>query len=1488
MTTLAGLAGVPGSADGTGSTARFNSPSLNAMDSTGNIYVGDSLNNTIRKVTPAGVVTTLAGLAGARGSADGTGSAARFNQPQGVALDSAGNVYVADYGNFTIRKVTPAGVVTTLAGLAGSPGSADGTGSAARFNYFVGIAVDSTGNIYISDYANFTIRKVTPAGVVTTLAGLAGSSGSTDGIGSAARFNCPYGLGIDSAGNLYVADEYNDTIREVTQSGVVTTLGGLAGNPGSTDGTGSAALFNYPIGVAVDSLGNIYIGDYYNNTLRKGIPNYGQPIIVDPPQDQSTFTGSNVTLTANIVGNAPLAYQWQQNGVNLPGQTNAALTLPNVQTNSAGSYTLTISNALGVATSSPAVLSVSYPYTFITLAGQPGVSGVADGPGSTARFNNPFFLALDGTGNLYVGDSGNNTIRIVTPAGVVTTLAGSPSIAGDTDGTGSAALFNGVCGVAVDSADNIYVADFNNNTIRKVTPAGVVTTFAGGFDGPRGVAVDSTGNVYVADQYGDTIRKVTPAGVMTTLAGSAGAPGSADGTGSAAQFHTPFGLSMDSMGNIYVADYSNDTIREVTPLGVVTTLAGLAGSHGGTDGLGSAARFYNPSDVALDSTGNLYVADNFNNTIRKITPAGVVTTVAGQAGIAGNADGTGSTAQFDLPTGIAVDSAGNLYVADYRNNTIRKGIPNYGQPIIVGQPQSQTLFNGNNTTLTANVIGPAPLSYQWQFNGVNLAGQTNATLSFSNPTAAQAGAYNLVITNLAGSTTSATATLTFGGTLVSAANLNSTWTAAASPYFVGANFVANDLVIQPGVSVLFNGPYSLTVTGLLQAVGASNSPITFAGAGGGNWQGLRFVSANTNSTLAWCVVEGSAGGGIRFTNTPFTLTSCLIVSNTGVSGGGIYSDSPLLLQNCGLLNNAATYAQQGNSYSVQGGGLFSLGGGVTLQSCLVSNNTAIMSDAGVTNETSTGGGLDVESGLLTLLDTTVISNQVVGAGQSSTEVGGGVYLNNVAATLSASGSVFAGNRAPGGFGGALALGSGGLTACVLSGNQATFGGALWIGGSAGTMATNCILAGNAAALGGAVYSSVNIAAGDFENCTVAQNSPDAFNAFTGLIHDSIVYSNGNEIVAGTAAPFVSYCDVRGGYTGPGTNNLNVDPQFADTLSFQLAESSPMIDAGDPAPQFDDAAFPPSQGSDADDLGAYGGPGAAQWPAFNASMPVVLVNGQPAAPFQVFTFPASNPPVISFTNGYAGGFFEYTLDGSNPLDYSTYTGFPLVLTNSANVRLVAYSPDIIPYSIAAPVTVNVLPGYNLAAGAAGGGGVTPAGGLYLSNSVVALTATNLPGWTFLNWTGDASGTNNPVSVVVNGSKNVQAVFGTALTMAVAGNGMVQTNPVQALYPYGSTVQLLAVPNNGSSFFRLWGGAAAGGAQPLELCGDQCEPQLHRAVWRPAGRQLHPQPVGQRPGHRQPDPAGRLLSHRFRGHRDGRTGRGPPCLPGGAAAPAPTPR
>ena len=322
--TIAGKAGSPGSADGTNGAARFGQSSAGglgqlAIDGDGNVFVADYINHTIRKIMPDGtnwVTTTIAGLAGQAGSADGTNSAARFNFPNGAALDSAGNLYVLD-GNHIVRRLTPEGtnwVTTTIAGLAGHLGIADGTNSSARFNFADGnewVVVDSGGNVYLTDCSSHTIRKLTPEGtnwVTTTIAGKAGAIGSANGTNGAARFNLPSGLAMDSAGNLYVADDHNHTIRKLTPAGtnwVTTTIGGLAGTPGTSNGTNSAARFNAPGGVAVDGHGNLYVGDMSNDAIRMGVPL--------PVFQSVTHTNNRIELTWSAAPGQTFQLQYKSN-----------------------------------------------------------------------------------------------------------------------------------------------------------------------------------------------------------------------------------------------------------------------------------------------------------------------------------------------------------------------------------------------------------------------------------------------------------------------------------------------------------------------------------------------------------------------------------------------------------------------------------------------------------------------------------------------------------------------------------------------------------------------------------------------------------------------------------------------------------------------------------------------------------------------------------------------------------------------------------------------------------------------------------------------------------------------------------------------------------------------------------------------------------------------------------------------------------------------
>jgi sugar lactone lactonase YvrE len=587
----------------------------------------------------------LAGLLSGKGYQDGSGSTARFNLPTGVAVGPTGDIYVADQVNNRIRRITPAGVVSTLV--------TGGTTSLPSF-FPTEVAVDATGNIYVLDQNNHMIWKVSSSGTVTPFAGSPESADAKDGTGTDAHLVVPTAIAIDKNGNLFVGDPIYNKIRKITPGAVVTTLVPAYG------------FLVTPRGLAVDANGNLF-----------------------------------------VAGPAASGGNWIQK--------------------------LTPAGELSL------------------FAGGP--SGLADGPGTNAQFSVLAGLAMDGDGNMYVADAGNNAIRKIAPSGDVTTVAGSgPS--GSANGQGAAARFYSPVSVAVGPSGNIYVADKWNDAIRAVTPGGAVTTLAGmplesvsadgsngaetrfnGFLNPSGVAPDGLGNLYVAD--GNAIRKVnTSSGAATTVAsvymphammvsknrqvlyftlpqayavyvmslspsglGSVsnfvgGMWGSDDGTGSAAKFAGPQGLAMDDSGYIYVADSGNGTIRKILPTAKVTTLAGTAGQLGSDDGTGPAARFTFPESVAADRLGNVYVADSMNDTVRKITPAGVVTTL---------------TRAVKRPVGVATDGQDNVYVADTGNNAIRKITPSGELSTVVGvaSPYSRGNFPG---PLPASLFEPRGLA----------------------------------------------------------------------------------------------------------------------------------------------------------------------------------------------------------------------------------------------------------------------------------------------------------------------------------------------------------------------------------------------------------------------------------------------------------------------------------------------------------------------------------------------------------------------------------------------------------------------------------------------------------------------------------------------------------------------------------------------------------------------------------------------------------
>lgn len=599
LAAFVGRIGGNGLRDGTGSEARFLFPRAVAVDGSGALYVLDE--NRVRRITPEGIVTTLAGDRSG-GDSDGTGAAARFDAPSGIAIDASGTLVVADTFNHTVRKVTPDGVVTTFVGTADVPGAADGYRPTGVFNFPYGIATGPAADIYVADSENHTIRRIDHDGNVSTIAGVALTSGMADGAGITARFSRPLGLAVDGSGNVYVADTSNHTIRKISASGDVTTLAGVAGSLGFADGAGAAARFTFPTSIELAPDGKLYVTDFGNKLIR-------------------TVTANGVVAT---VAGDPL-------GGDADGRGRSALF------RSPYDVAVAADGAVYVADTVNYTIRKLAGDVVATFAGAPLIrAGNIDGPAAVARLTYPYGVAAGLDGTLFITGGGLGTpIRKISPSGVVTTIAGSYDERGSADGPGATARFNAASALALGPNGALYVADTENHTVRAVTPDGVVSTVAGAagqkglvngpaadarFDEPAGVAVDAVGNVFVGDRGNHVIRKIAPDGTVSTFAGGV--------------FNGPSGLAFDSSGHLYVADQWAAAVFVVAPNGSVSKLAG-EGTHGFADGVGVAARFSNPTGLALDSTNNVYVADMGNGRIRKVSPAGVVTTIAGEGYQAG-------------------------------------------------------------------------------------------------------------------------------------------------------------------------------------------------------------------------------------------------------------------------------------------------------------------------------------------------------------------------------------------------------------------------------------------------------------------------------------------------------------------------------------------------------------------------------------------------------------------------------------------------------------------------------------------------------------------------------------------------------------------------------------------------------------------------------------------------------------------------------------
>jgi uncharacterized repeat protein (TIGR01451 family) len=743
ITTVAGngMQGYSGD-EGFATAAELSWTSGVAVDGSGNLYIADQYNNAVRKVSPAGIITTVAGNGTQGFSGDaGRATSAELNLPCGVAVDGAGNLYIADQGNNRIRKVSAAGIITTVAGN----GTAGYTGdniaaSSAELNNPTAVAVDAAGNVYIADDFNERIREVSTQGVISTVAGTGAKGYSGDGLAAtAAQLNGPVGIAVDGLGNLYIADLGNDRIREVSLTGTIATIAGNGTGGYSGDGVPATdAELYWPWGVALDATGDVYIADTNNQRVRLLRPSIATGLSISTPSPLPTAT-VGVPYSLMLIASGGVApYTWLQTSGALPGGLtlssagplygtptaagsytftlcvsdsaggilNQAYSLTvgaastaqlSVTSAHAGSftqgqagatYTLTVSNATGApATSGAVTVTETVPggLTLVSMAGlgwtcsgaacarSDALAGGATYPAITATVNVASGATSPEVNQVSVSGGGSPTatgadlsIILVSPVTyTISTIAGNGTfgVTGDGGQAADAEIANPQ-GVALDGAGNLYIAA-DGAAVREVTPQGVISSLTVMSSGT--LAMDAAGNLYIPDSTGNVVRQVSPAGTVTIVAGNGMQGSSGDnGPATSAELWWPSAAAVDAAGNLYILDSGNQVVRKVSG-GIITTVAGNGTpGYAGDGGPAIDAEFNEPVGLAVDASGNLYIADYANQRIRMVSlRTGAITTVAGNGSWGYSGDG-GPAAEAELynPQAVAVDAAGNLYIAD--------------------------------------------------------------------------------------------------------------------------------------------------------------------------------------------------------------------------------------------------------------------------------------------------------------------------------------------------------------------------------------------------------------------------------------------------------------------------------------------------------------------------------------------------------------------------------------------------------------------------------------------------------------------------------------------------------------------------------------------------------------------------------------------------------------------------------------------------------
>jgi uncharacterized protein (TIGR03437 family) len=628
-------------------------------------------------------------VAGSANPGDGGPAAASLlSQPEGIALDGRGNIYIADANDHRIRKIGADGTIQTIAGTGEAGFNGDGgPAEAAQLNAPYGLCIDRNGNLFVADLGNFRVRKISVEGRITTVAGGGSITPGGDGDGGSAtnaKLSGPRNVTTDQQGNLYISDFNGQRVLKVDLTGTLTTLAGTGTAGYSGDGASALrAAISYPAGIAIDRLGVLYIADTGNKKIRRIYQGLISTVLGSSPIELNVPTGLAVDRLDNlyIADNRTTMFRISQQG--------AVSTLP------IGGGDLAIDGLDNVYTTGAHVVKRLTGSNVSTIAGT-GNSGFAgDGTSaSSARLDGPTGLARDLIGNWYFADSRNLRVRRITPQGVISTFAGAGTSAPFPGTQATSIRLGQPSSVAVDTLGNVYLSDTSTNRIRRVSPDGTMVTIAGadeaglrGDDGPAsrailnnptGIAIDTENNLYIADTGNNRIRKINAIGQISTIAGG-GSSTADEGTGLTAKLIEPMAVAADRNGNVYIAETGGNRIRLLNRAGTLTTLAG------------ARSNLNQPRGLRVTDTGDVIFTDSGSHTIRRLSAAGDLVTIAG-TGVAGfGGDGKPAIAsQLSGPVDIALDADGSIWISDTGNNRIRKLTP--GAPPVVVPPAAVTTF----------------------------------------------------------------------------------------------------------------------------------------------------------------------------------------------------------------------------------------------------------------------------------------------------------------------------------------------------------------------------------------------------------------------------------------------------------------------------------------------------------------------------------------------------------------------------------------------------------------------------------------------------------------------------------------------------------------------------------------------------------------------------------------------------------------------------